>query len=278
MRPVMPRHPISALKMPLLLQAVVAASALSPLLAQDRAPVEPVSLPDPEQRLEPVKPQVEKLDATRFRIGDVEFDAKSREIRFPARVNMTEGLLEYLVVHTNGKVHESLFITDISATHLNLALTLLRYPASRELYPLPTPTGGLSDKFPDVPETIRKASRVLIDVEWQDDEKLRRSPVNDWIQHTVKASAMPAGPWVYGGSEFYDGKFVPETTGDIIAIFTAQSAMINYPGDDNRDDTVWIVYPKRVPAEGTHVTIILHPYQPSSPDSANPNPTTPKSP
>lgn len=274
----MPRHPSGFLRIPPAMRAAALVATLMPLTAQDRSPVEPVSLPDPEQRLEPVKPQIEKLDATRYRVGEVELDSKTREIRFPARVNMTEGLLEYLVVHTNGKVHEALFITDISATHLNLALTLLRYPASRELYPLPTPTGGLSDKFPDVPEPIRKASRVLIDVEWKDDGKLRRLPVNDWIQHTVKTSAMPAGPWVYGGSEFYDGKFVPETTGDIIAIFTAQSAMINYPGEDNRDDTVWIVYPKRVPAEGTHVTVILHPYLTSSPESAVSNPTTPKSP
>ncbi len=125
---------------------------------------------------------------------------------------MTEGLLEYLIVHQNGKVHESLLSTEVSPTHLNLAFTLLRYPASKELYPLPNETGGVSDKFPEVPADVKAAARVTIDVEWTDDGKVRRVPVNEWIQHAVKATAMPAGPWVYGGSDFHEGKFVAETT------------------------------------------------------------------
>jgi hypothetical protein len=208
-----------------------------------------------------VEPAIEKIDADHYRIGKITFNRKNREIRFPAKVNMVEGLLEFLVVHENGKIHESLFVTDISATHLNLAFTLLRYPASHELYALPNDTGGLSDKFPEVPQEIKNAARIMIEVEVTQDAKSRRRPVNEWIQHAGKKAAMPAGPWVYGGSEIYDGKFVPESTGDIIAIFLARSAMINYPGDDNRDDDVWLPFAKRVPAQGTEVTLILSPFQ-----------------
>lgn len=240
-------------------------AAASPVFAQDRSPVEPASLPAPDQPVEPVKPAVEKLDDTRYRIGKVVFDKKNREISFPTKVNMTEGLLEYLVVHQNGKVHESLLATEVSPTHVNLAMTLLRYPASRELYPLPSETGGASNKYPDVPSDVKAGARVAIFVEWDDNGKIRRNPVNDWIQHAVKTTAMPQGPWVYGGSEFFEGKFVPETTGDIAAIFLSPAALINYAGDDNRDDTVWLPYPKRVPAEGTNVTLIIAPYSSSQP-------------
>lgn len=253
------RFPHEPPMIPLITLALLA--ALSTLLpAQDRAPVEPASLPAPDQTVEPVKPTVEKLDETRFRIGQVTFDRKTREIRLPAEVNMTEGLLEFLLVHRNGKVHESLLLTDASPTHLNLAFTLLRYSASRELYALPSETGGASEKYPDVPEDVKAGARIAIDVEWEDQGKLRRLPVNDWIQHSVKSTAMPAGPWVYGGSEFFEGKFIPETSGDIAAIFVAQSAIINYPGDDNHDDTVWLAYPKRVPEPGTKVTLVIAPY------------------
>jgi hypothetical protein len=229
--------------------------------AQDRAPVEPKSLPAPDQAVEPFSPSVKKLDATRYQIGEVIFDQKSREIRFPAKVNMSEGLLEFLVVHQNGKVHESLLSTEISPTHLNFAFTLLRYPASKELYPLPNETGGTSDHYPEVPAEIKAASRVTIEVEWSDNGKSRRVPVNEWIQHAVKSTAMPAGPWVYGGSDFHEGKFNAETSGDIAAIFLSMQALINYPGDDHIDDTVWMAFPKRVPPEGTNVTVIIAPYQ-----------------
>lgn len=245
------------------LATLILAAGVFPLTAQDRAPVEPNSLPAPDQPIAPVKPSVEKLDATHYRIGKVTFDQKTREIRFPATVNMTDGLLEYLVVHLNGKVHESLLVTDISATHLNLALTLLRYPASRELYGLPNETGGITDTYPVVPEEIKAGARIAIEVEWKDQGKTRRIPANEWIQHSVKTTSMPAGPWVYGGSEIYDGQFVPESSGEIVAIFVSQSSMINYPGNDNRDDNVWLPFPKRVPEVGTELTVIITPYSQS---------------
>lgn len=239
----------------------VAATSASP--AQDRAPVEPASLPAPDQPVAAVKPAVEKLDGTRFRVGKVTFDSKTREIRFPAQVNMTEGLLEYLVVREDGKIHEALFATTASPTNVNLALTLLRFKPSRELYLLPNGTGGVTDQFPEVPEETKAAARIDIDIEWRADGRTRRQSANDWIQHANRNSAMPAGPWVYGGSEFHDGKYAAEMSGDIAAIFISLSSPINYPGADNQDDTVWIPFPGRIPAEGTTVTIIFSPHTPS---------------
>lgn len=236
-------------------------------LAQDRSPVEPKSLPAPDQAVEPVTPSVKKLDATRYQIGEVIFDQKSREIRFPTKVNMTEGLLEYLIVHQNGKVHESLLSTEVSPTHLNLAFTLLRYTPSKELYPLPNETGGTSSNYPDVPADVKAAARVSVEVEWTEDGKTRRIPVNEWIQHAVKLTSMPAGPWVYGGSAFNGGIFAAESSGDIAAIFLSMEALVNYPGDDNNDDMVWTPFPKRVPPEGTNVTVIIAPHQTNPPIS-----------
>ena len=68
-----------------------------------------------------------------------------------------------------------------------------------------------------------------------------------------------------GGSEFNDGKFAPEASGDIIAIFTTNSALIVYPGKDDDNDEVWTPYPKRVPAAGTEVTVIITPFSNSKP-------------
>lgn len=244
---------------------ILLSACTSVALAQDQSPVEPRTLPAPDQAVEAVEPTVRKLDATRYQIGEVTFDQKTREIRFPTRVNMTDGLLEYLIVHQNGKVHEALLSTETSPTHLNLAFTLLRYSPSKELYPLPNETGGISGDFPDVPSEVKAAARVTIDVEWTDQGKVRRVPVNEWIQHAVKSTAMPAGPWVYGGSHFHEGKFNAETSGDIAAIFLSMEALVNYPGDDNSDDTVWLPFPKRVPPEGTNVTVIIAPYQNAKP-------------
>ncbi len=210
---------------------------------------------------EPQKPSVEKLDGNLCRVGQVTFDTKTREIRFPAKVNMIEGLLEYLVVTEAGKVHESLLSSTITPTDLNLAFTLLRYPPSKELTPLPNDTGGASNNYPDVPADIKAAARVNIEVEWQEAGKIRRLSVNDMIRHNDKNTAMPAGTWIYGGSEVFEGKFVADSTGDLIAIFVNSAAILNAFTVDNRDDKVWTPYPKRVPALATSVTVIITPHQ-----------------
>lgn len=227
-----------------------------------RAPVEPKSLPAPDQPVAPAQPSVTKLEDGRMKVGEVTFDPETRAVEFPARINMTEGLLEFLVVHQNGKVHESLFVTDISATDLNIALKLLRYKASRELYLKLNKDGSLSSVFEEASDEEKRESRLSIFVREGEGEDAKETNVCDWIHHAVTEKPMPREPWVYGGSFFYEGKFVAETSGDIIAIFLSNAALGNYAGKDNQDDNVWLVRPRVVPAEGTSVKLVIRPYQP----------------
>lgn len=208
------------------------------------------------------KPQVEKLGEGKYRIGEVIIEAKSREIRFPAKVNMDGGLLEYIICKKQGKLHEALLATEINATHLSLAFTLLRYVPSPELFGLRDETGHPTGFYPEVPAAVKAGARIAVEVEWTADDKTHRLPINDWIQLTVKDTGMLAGPWLYTGSEFYEGKFIPEMTGDLGAIMVDQGCLINYPGADNVDNgsQVWYGYPKRIPAVGTPVTVIITPY------------------
>lgn len=243
-------------------------SALLPLavMAEPAPPaVEPTSLPAPDQKIEPLKPAVEKIDATHYRIGEVTFDQATREVRIPAEVNMSEGLLEFLLVHKDGKVHESLFKTSINATHLNVAFTLLRYKPSRELYVVYDEKGQNIGAANQVPEDVKAAARVNIKVEWNDNGQIKSCPVNEWISDSATEKPMPSGPWVYGGSEIEGGRYAPESSGDIIAIFLTNSAMILYPGADNKNDEVWLPFPKRVPPIDTKVTLIFSPNTPSQP-------------
>jgi hypothetical protein len=232
----------------------------------DRAPVEPRTLPAPDQPVAEVQPAVKKLDDTRYQIGEVIFDAKTREIRFPAAVNMAgDELLEFAIVHVNGKIHESLLHTEISATDLNLAFKLLRYPASAEFYLLQEEDGSYSNEFPEVPADVKEAARIDLSVEWKDAGKERKAKLHEWISHASTGKAMAADPWVYGGSGVYEGKFMAETSGDIAAIFLSNAALINFSGKDNHSDEVWLPFPKRVPPEGTKVTVVIAPFKKTAP-------------
>lgn len=86
-------------------------ACVSVSLAQEVTPVKPEQPPTKDATPEPVKPSVTKLDETRYQIGGVVLDRKNREIRFPTKVNMAEGLIEYIIILQKGKVHEALLTT-----------------------------------------------------------------------------------------------------------------------------------------------------------------------
>jgi hypothetical protein len=183
---------------------------------------------------------------------------------------MVEGLLEFAIVHQNGKIHESLLVTDISPFHLNVALKLLRYKASEELFPILDEDWKPTKEFPKVSDDVKAAARVEILVSWKkEDGTTGKAALNDWIYHTTTEKPIRATPWIYSGSYVHNGAFQAQSTGDIGAIFTANSALFNYPGQDRELDTVWIPTPKRVPPVDTPVTITIKPVLP------NTNPTDP---
>ena len=208
------------------------------------------------------KPQIVKLADGRMKYGDIEFDPKTRQVRIPCTVNMNDGLLEFAVVHENGKIHESLLITKCSPTDINVVLKLLRYVASEELYAIEKEPGVLSGNFPEVPEATKKAARVDLKIERQQDGKPQKAALADWIMQAATTKSMSQEPWVYGGSMVYDGSFLAETTGDIAAIFVSRGSLFLYPGKDNFNDEAWLANTKRIPAQGTNVHLIIQPHQP----------------
>jgi hypothetical protein len=204
--------------------------------------------------------KVKDLGDGAFSLGKVTFHQASRHISFPARVNMVEGLLEFAIVHQDGKIHESLLLTEASPLHLNIALKLLRYQASKELFPILDDDFTPTDKYPEVPEETKAAARVEILVTWtKSDGTEATTALSDWIHHAELKSAIKAIPWIYGGSYMYNGVFQARSTGNIAAIFTANSALFNYPGKDRELDTVWIPAPKRVPPVDTPVIVLIKP-------------------
>lgn len=50
-----------------------------------------------------------------------------------------------------------------------------------------------------------------------------------------------------------------DATGDIIAVFSNPTAMINYPGDARTNDEVWSANPGVLPAKGAPVRITSKP-------------------
>ncbi len=146
---------------------------------------------------DPGAPPVRALGNGKFEVGLVTFQQTTREISFPAEVNMQEGALEYAVVHQNGKIHEAILITKARPFHVNIALKILGYKESKELFPILGEDFRPTGKFPKVPEKIRNAARVEIHLQWKSKEgKAQSANLNDWITHTVTKKPLAPKPWV----------------------------------------------------------------------------------
>lgn len=203
-------------------------------------------------------PEVKQIDATRYQLGAIEINSKKRTVTFPAKVEQNEVLLEYLVVTPQGKVHESLFITEIDPLELNIAMKLLGFQESKELIQVLDEnyeSTGVYFKAKDA--LVKQLSRLSITVQWDIDGKQVSYHPHQLIHVESTGSNMPEAPWIYSGSELNKGKLQAAITGDIIAIFTDRTALINYSGEGREDDTIWLPNKKIIPPLGTPVTITL---------------------
>jgi hypothetical protein len=220
-----------------------------------------VAMADPDPKPDPpVANGVRKIDHDHYSVGQVTFQKSTRAISFDAKVNQTGGLIEFLLVTEKGKIHESVFSTTISPTDLNVAFKLLGYRSSPELFEIRTADHQPTGRFPDVPEETRKPARIQLTVSWLQNGKNAVVDVNALALNSETRETIPAGPWLYTGSIMTESGFRAEATGDIVALFSNSSAMVNYPGKGRDNDEIWSVNPGQLPAKGSLVRITIQPF------------------
>jgi hypothetical protein len=241
---------------------------ITPCRAGDPSETKPPASPASGPPADPTK-AIQTVDGTRFKLGILEFDRKTREIFIPAKVNMREGLLEYVLVHESGKVHESLFSTAVKPFELNVVMLLLNWEKSGAFFDFSKPErGGVLVKGAVNPPS----SHVEVRVAWKDRTGKEQSVrVEDWLHQVEKKARLTIEPFIYTGSQVLaDGKFLAEESGSILALYQDPGSLVNNPREGNDLDDVWINDPA-VPETGTPVTIIFKPPT-AEKDSAKPTP------
>jgi len=220
-------------------------------LAQPQ-PVSPSPFPPPVGPPPPPKTSTEAVlvpDTGGVRIGPVAIDAEKRAVRFSARVNQNEGLLEYALVSEQGKVHESLLRTEVEPYDLQVALLLLGLK------------GGGNLQFQGDP-TPPKGDPVRITVEWPEGDGVKSVRLEDLIWNERQKKAMDHADWVFTGSRFLEGVFLAQMERSIVAVFRDPAAIIDNPQTDAADDTVWFPRKDLVPPPGTAVIVTIQVVKP----------------
>lgn len=208
----------------------------------------PVPVPTPT---EPAKPMVIDLGGGRFSVGAVSFDSKTREITIPAAVNMREGAVEYLLVHRSGKVHESVFVTDVDARDIHVAALLLGMKPESDLGPAKSAA------------VVRGKGAVVISVEWDRNGPPERIFLNETVNLSdpstgVSSGTLSSGAWLYNGSRIEsDGVFAATRHGSIISIIRDDDSLMNNPGASRDNDEIHTPNSAKLPNKDHPVRILV---------------------
>jgi hypothetical protein len=198
-----------------------------------------------------------------FEIGLVKLDEKTRIATVPAKVNMVDGLVEYLMVTPQGAVHESVLVSDAQPQDLHMAMLALGAK------------GMGQDKSGKAPERIDAAylakapkltgDQLTLSVTWKGaDGQEQTAPVEKWIVRRVPVPRKPSkvvpaevGPWLYTGSYFYENRFLAQNEGVFASVVTYPSALINNPRNGANDDHMWFINTNTIPPKDTAVTLTI---------------------
>lgn len=234
------KNKFSFKKIGILIAGLLILAIAAPLAAQTA----PVIKPSADGRQE--FPAIKKIGPGIFRLGEIQIHKKAGSITFPAKINMNKGLIEYLLVRSSGKVHESLLRTDVDPYYLNLAFLLLGFEGTDA----PLQTQGAS-------ETPR-GEAVQITIIHRAGEKVKHSDAAALILKKTKdkSETVPIN-WIYTGSKILQGEFLAQESGSIVAVYRDPAALIDNasPGGDN--DEIWFVNQEVTPAAGTEVIVTI---------------------
>jgi len=162
-------------------------------------------------------------------IGKVLIDRRTKEVSFPATINMYTGDLEVLIATPVGRLHESLLATDVDPFKLQLALILFG-AQNGPLY-----KGG----------EIPQGDAFAVDVQVEGGE---RTPIENWVFNNVLKKPMKRKGWIFVGSNFAHGNIcLAREEGNIVLLWNKGNTVFDNPTDSGRQDDYFTVYAEKMP-------------------------------
>lgn len=169
-------------------------------------------------------------------------------------VNMQSGLVEVFACAPEGKMHESVVVLDCVPSGLHAGLLALGLEPGT-----PVEHGTEADYKPPT------GDEVIVEVRWQGpDGRLHTARAEDWIWNAEEERTMPHVAWIFTGS------FMQSVTGDpqdatygadyvksLVTTYHDPTTILENPLAQGRDDTLYYVNEKAVPAGGTPVTVMF---------------------
>ncbi len=189
---------------------------------------------------------VVRINEYLFQVGNVTIHKDEHFITIPGAINMRDGLLEYFACSRAGKLHESLLVLDAEPYHIQIGLLLLG------LIPGSTPIAfqGSAELPCGAPLQIR--------IYWEVDNKIREFRPEELVLNINDKATMKKSDWVFTGSKIFNGRYMAQEDGSIIAIFHDPHAIIDHRSLSGADDTQFYANERVLPPLGAPVTVKIY--------------------
>ena len=197
-----------------------------------------------------VLPEIVKIEEGVYEFGGVIINKNQRSITLPATCNQRNGLVEYGLVHEDGKIHESLFRTKVRPQIFHTSLLLLKIKPVESFF---------ENIWSDDPKQIDYSDRCLeIIVTWDENGSKHESLLESLSTNQGKSNEANEKLFIFTGSRMVEGNFLAESTGSIVAVYADDNAIINNSHYDSVNDDVWIANKAKMPPLEMPVKISFH--------------------
>jgi hypothetical protein len=220
-----------------------------------------LAAPGPALRAQAANPPLRQISAEVFELGQVRLDKARRTVRFPARLIMNDGLIEYLLVNSKGKTYESLLKTDADPCHIQLAMLLLgakgapQTPALLDAPTVPFHVNRPASETNAPPPLAITGDPIAIELAWPADGGQKRARAEDCLINLNTKTNASRGSWTFNGSRVVRGTFVAQRDGQIVALIDDIDAMVNNPRPGHDNDQIWQINSNALPPLNTAVEV-----------------------
>ncbi len=190
-------------------------------------------------------PEISEINPGQFKFGQILIEKEIREFSLPAICNQTSGLIEYALVHDQGKTHESLFRTSVSPKLIHATFLLLKEKPQHSFFKI-MESGGTE---------IAQIPTMKIFVEWEQNGTSYKEEINTMIQNQSAERMLSQNAFVFTGSKVIEGVYLAEEDGSIVAVYHDSRSTLNSRDEESNLDDVWLPYLEKMPPKELPVTI-----------------------
>ncbi len=206
-----------------------------------------------ENNITPEQPKVKDIGNGKFQIGNIIIDKNKKEVTVPGRINMKEGIIEFIACTKGGdKAYESALEMDTDAKTFNLSMILIGLD----------PKKGKASAYhfdPNPPE----GDHVEITVQWDTDKGKKTITAQKVIHDMKTGKTFPTSHWVYTGSVFLeDGSYLADSAGVLVGFVHDPAPVIESPLSNAAGSYGnFVINNKILPEVGTKITMIIRPFE-----------------